>query len=202
MARRFLVSMDSEEMDWRFSTEDKRLSDHAGKVDFGHSLEEVQPILNRLPPREADMIRMYFFQKKEQKDIGKIFNVSQGDVFYRLNRAIERIKFILELPAITKETMVAELGPILEGDPYLEIMWILYETTSQTEVARRVGSTQGKVRYRFLKSLKRVEEAAEVDPAKYSKYVQAYKMIMKSFNALRELTTQVRWSDKFEGEKR
>lgn len=201
MPRKFLVNLPDEQMRWRFSNEDKKQIADA-PVDFGgHTLKEVEEVLSRIPPREADMLRMYYFFGKEQKDIGQIFNVSQGDVFYRLNRAIKRIKFILALPHLDFEQMKLDLGPILEDDLHLNIMWGLYTTTSQTEVALRSGMTQGKVRYRFLKCLRRIRECAEVDP-KYEVYVKAFEMVQENFNALRELSTQDRWQDKFTGERR
>jgi len=192
--------MSDEDMRWRFSQADKK--GVRSPVDFGgHSLSEIEAVLVRIPLREADMVRMYYFHNKEQKDIGQIFNVSQGDVFYRLNRAIKRIKFIMALPSVTQEQMKLDLGPILEDDLHLMIMWGLYETTSQTEVALRAGMTQGKVRYRFLKCLKKIKQCALVED-KYQVYVTIFDMVAKNFNAIRELSTQDRWKSKFKGEKR
>jgi hypothetical protein len=200
MKRRFLISMPHDEMQWRFSSE--MSDDPPTRQEFPFTIADVEKVLSRLPPREADMVRMYFLSRKEQKDIGKIFNVSQGDVFYRLNRAIRRIKFLLELPEITREQMEKDLKPILEDDLHLEIMWGLYTTTSQTEVARQTQTSQGKIRYRFLKILKRIQDCADLNPKVYGVYVKAFEMIKGSFNAVRELSTQKRWSHKFEGEKR
>lgn len=201
MPRKFLINLSQTDMMWRFSQEDKRqINDKP--IDFGgHTLQEVEAVLCQIPPREADMVRLYYIQNLEQKAIGRVFQVSQGDVFYRLNRAIKRIKFILDLPKITQEQMEADLRPIMEDDLYLHIMWGLYTTTSQTEVATRCGLTQGKIRYRYLKALKRVRECADVD-TKYEVYVKAFTMIQQSFNITRELRTQDRWKHKFEGEKR
>src|SRR5690554_5695563 len=43
----------------------------------------IDPLLERIPDREADIIYMYFYQEKRQADIAVIFNMTQAAVSYR-----------------------------------------------------------------------------------------------------------------------
>jgi DNA-directed RNA polymerase specialized sigma24 family protein len=74
---------------------------------------KVREVMGKLPEREADMLDLYFFKKKYQADVGKIFGVSQGDVSYRIKRAIKRIKFLLAYPEIDTDLMIKDLALIM-----------------------------------------------------------------------------------------
>ncbi|NBY14027.1 MAG: sigma-70 family RNA polymerase sigma factor, partial [Betaproteobacteria bacterium] len=50
-------------------------------------VEVVRKVLDRLPPREADFVDLYFFKKVRQTTIAALFNVSQPTICYRLQRA-------------------------------------------------------------------------------------------------------------------
>ena len=63
----------------------------------------------------------------------------------------------------------------------------MWETTCQSEVANRLGLTQGRVRHRFFKAVKVLETAAQRD-AKFSPYLKIFSAISaKKFNILREV---------------
>ena len=159
-------------------------------------MQKVQDALKMLPKRERDMLEMYFFKEKGQAEIGRLFHVTQGDVSYRISRSIERLKFYLDLPKVCTRRMAMDLMRIL-GDPeYVTIMNLMFHTTSQTAVGNQVGLTQGKVRYRFIKSLERIKEAARAKPI-YAVYVHIFEKISENFNILRSLDTQERWAGKF-----
>lgn len=183
---------------------------------FDDRADAVKDLIDRLPKREADMIYLYFFKKKYQADIGRIFNVSQGDVSYRIKRGVKRIKFLLEYPEIPYAEMLKDLDPILPfedvrsvisdvvpgdldfcGDNlYLRIMVGMYKTSSQSVVAKTLGIYQNRVRYRFLKGLSIIKEHGKTNP-KYNKYVHAFEMVEQNPNILRELKIQDRWKHKF-----
>jgi hypothetical protein len=63
-------------------------------------------------------------------------------------------------------------------------------------VGNEVGLTQGKVRYRFIKSLDRIREAAKTRPV-FKVYEHIFERIASNFNILRSLDTQERWAEKF-----
>jgi DNA-directed RNA polymerase specialized sigma24 family protein len=146
------------------------------------NLERVREVMDGLPPREADFIQLYFFQHKTQTDIAEIFKVSQPTVCYRLQRATKRVRFVLSLPNVTEEELEGVLGSFLSDPEDVRIMLLMFETTCQSAVARRLEITQGKVRHRFMRSTKRMRDLPEME-----KYAQIFTAISDNLNMLREV---------------
>lgn len=69
----------------------------------------IQPLLDRIPEREADLIYLYFIQRKRQLDIATIFGITQAAVSYRLERGLQRIRFLLSIPQVTEEELRSDL---------------------------------------------------------------------------------------------
>lgn len=69
----------------------------------------IAPLLDRIPEREADLIYLYFIQRKRQLDIATIFGITQAAVSYRLERGLQRIRFLLSIPQVTEEELRADL---------------------------------------------------------------------------------------------
>lgn len=121
------------------------------------SFSAIEPYLVRIPPREADLIRLYYHDQMKQEQIAKLFNITQAAVSYRLARGRRRIQFLFTIPELEYDTFEIELGTkFTEQDR--EILWRMYETTCQSEVAKQMGLTQGRVRHRFFRSLSRIKE--------------------------------------------
>jgi predicted transcriptional regulator len=128
--------------------------------------EDIEPFLNKLPPREIDLLTLYRKFGKNQKDIARMFSVTQGAVSSRLKRALDRLKFLRDLPKITEEEIDQALGNIF--DPMeVEIIKCMKETTCQSRTAEIINQrfcltdekhrmTQVKVRHRFEKCLLRL----------------------------------------------
>jgi len=152
------------------------------REDCEASLERVREIMDDLPDREADFVDLYFFFHKTQTDIADIFKVSQPTVCYRLQRATERIRFLLSLPDVTIEEMETAMCGFLSDPEDVKIMVKMYRTTCQSEVASQLGITQGKVRHRFMRSTKRMQ-----DNPKMSKYAEIFGAIAGKLNIRREV---------------
>lgn len=145
-------------------------------------IERIKKILGDLPPREADFVDLYFFRHLKQTDIAAIFNVSQPTVCYRLQRATTRIQFILELPDICRDKLIEDLRKFLSDPLDVEIMTLMYDTTCQSEVAKRLGVSQGLVRHRFIRSIKRM-----MANARMTEYAKLFTTISENLNILREV---------------
>ena len=152
------------------------------REDAQASLERVREIMDDLPDREADFVDLYFFFHKTQTDIADIFKVSQPTVCYRLQRATERIRFLLSLPDVTIEEMEVAMRGFLADPEDVSIMVKMYRTTCQSEVASQLGITQGKVRHRFMRSTKRMSENV-----KMAKYAEIFTAISTKLNIRREV---------------
>lgn len=145
-------------------------------------IEQIKGIVEMLPPREADFVDLYYFHRLRQTDIAAIFGVSQPTVCYRLARAADRIKFLLHLPEINRTEMTNELSGFLTDPLDVQIMVLMWKTTCQSEVASRLGVSQGLVRHRFLRSLDRMR-----DNHRFKKYVDLFEYIADNLNILREV---------------
>lgn len=149
-------------------------------------LDRVKVILDSLPPIEADFIDLYFFRHIKQTDIAEIFGVSQPTVCYRLQRAIQRIKYLLEVPQIDPEVLRADLSAFLTDPMDVSIMVFMYETTCQSEAAKRLNVSQGLVRHRFIRSIDRMSKHPGMQF-----YGDVFSLVARNLNILREVRRPV-----------
>lgn len=145
-------------------------------------IDRVKEILLTLPPREADFVDLYFFKHIKQTKIAAIFNVSQPTVCYRLQRATERIKFILKLPYFKADQIEKDMKAVLTNSLDVQIMVLMYQTTCQSSVARALGVSQGLVRHRFIRSIRKLEPMESM-----AEYVDTFRKISQNLNILREI---------------
>ena len=145
-------------------------------------VERVRNMLDLLPPREADFVDLYYFRQINQTDIATIFGVSQPTVCYRLKRATSRIQFLLQLTPITRPELEEAVNGFLTDKLDAQIMILMWETTCQSEVAKRLGVTQGLVRHRFIRGVKRMK-----DNEHYADLAQMFDSIAENLNILREV---------------
>lgn len=204
--------VDPTELESRFSIEDGLgFLDTTGNETISdesvEQLDRVKKILHLLPDREADFVELYFFRKLKQTDIATIFRVSQPTVCYRLQRAANRIRFLLRLPDLEDGELEQVFADFLVDPLDVEIMVLMYETTCQSEVAKRLGVSQGLVRHRFIRTITKMgweqsagaksnlpREWVKVDPVTdpevfvtMDKYASMYKTIADNLNILREV---------------
>jgi len=151
-------------------------------ADDAKMISKVKEIMESLPPIEYDFVDLYFFRHLKQTDIASIFGVSQPTVCYRLQRAINRIKFLLQLPHVDRHDMKRDLGRFLSDPMDIDIMVYLYETTCQSEAAKRLGVSQGLVRHRFIRTIDRMSRNEAM-----SFYADLFSTIAQNLNILREV---------------
>jgi hypothetical protein len=152
-------------------------------------LNQVTDLLEMLPPREADFIELYFFKKLRQTAIAELYNVSQPTVCYRLQRGAARLRFLIELPTFRMDDMKEDLQGVFEDPVDVEIMLGMARSTCQSEVARDLGGTQGFVRHRFLRSLRKLREHSDMGI-----YVEVFEMVEKNLNILKD-TCRATWGE-------
>jgi len=214
MSSGYVIPIDPAELANRFSAPPDLLENEAEEADEGEALfsgedfeNRIAPLLERIPQREADLIYLYYIQKKRQADIAEIFEVTQAAISYRLDRGLQRIKFLLSIPHVTEEEMREDLADAFQQID-VNILVGMWQTTCQSEVAATLGLTQGRVRHRFFKSVgtlkdlaaacegcERCEEDHDDDnecevfqPNKYEPYSRIFSAISsKKFNILREV---------------
>ncbi len=133
-------------------------------------ISELEPYLNLIPPREVDLIDMYYHKEKKQKEIASFFSISQGAVSHRLTRAIKRLFFIRDMPKIGDRELQNRLKEVFtESDA--DVVFYMIRTTCQSKTAqivnkkyRQCNLTQVKVRHKFHRAVLQLSERAKDDP--------------------------------------
>jgi DNA-directed RNA polymerase specialized sigma24 family protein len=145
-------------------------------IDENHVLEftAISRYLKRIPEREADLIQLYHQDKMKQEQIAKLFGITQAAVSYRLHRGIRRIQFLRTIPELEQEVFQDELSQNFCAQD-MEILWRMYETTCQSEIAKRMGLTQGRVRHRFFRALQKLKDLIAEEAREKQIYLQAIK---------------------------
>lgn len=194
----YVISVDPSELASRFRAPDEEAdrifdeepTEDANKEPLFSTLNyeaQIKPLLDRIPEREADLIDLYFIQKKKQADIATIFGVTQAAISYRLDRGLQRIRFLLSIPQVDEDELRLELPKVPFKEIDVNILVGMWETTCQSEVAARLGLTQGRVRHRFFGAVKTLDKRAK-ENADFAPYHKIFSAIAdKNFNVLREV---------------
>lgn len=205
MSGGYVISVDPAELANRFASapsepmfDGEEPEEDAHDASFLSSLsyeDQIKPLLDRLPEREADLIELYYIQKKRQADIAEIFGVTQAAISYRLDRGLQRIRFILSIPDVTEEEMRFDLPHVPFRPLDVDILVGMWQTSSQTVVASKLGLTQGRVRHRFFEAVKTLEKRS-AEETRFTPYFKIFKSIgSKRFNILREVKLP-QWADR------
>lgn len=135
-------------------------------------LEDYEDFIRRLPQREQDLIDMYCKNRKKQKEIASFFGVTQGAVSHRLTRALERLRFLRDMPKLTQDLRVLLKDHFISFD--IDVVETMIETTCQSKTAEILNKrhrlrgdkqmTQVKVRHRFERSIAKLEQMVPDHP--------------------------------------
>jgi predicted transcriptional regulator len=161
--------MDPVEIQNRYSVEKHSFS---RPQESPFKLEDYEEFIRRLPQREQDLIEMYCRNRKKQKEIASFFGVTQGAVSHRLTRAIQRLKYLRDMPKLT-----GDLRELLKGhlSPFdIDVVETMIETTCQSRTAELLNKrhrlrgdkqmTQVKVRHRFERSVIKMQQLVPDHP--------------------------------------
>lgn len=202
MSNGYVIPVDPAELASRFAAPAVLLDDEAppesedvsALFSSGDYETRIAPLLDRIPEREADLIYLYYVCKKRQADIAEIFDVTQAAISYRLDRGIQRLKFLLAIPSVTEEELREDLRGLFEQID-VDILVGMWRTTCQSEVANSLRLTQGRVRHRFFKAVNKLKIAAAHDEL-FRPYEKIFTSISsKKFNILRAVSLP-QWSNR------
>lgn len=187
------ILLDPSDLERMFSTQDswaelpsvyeEPTSEHLGQ------LEEVRAVLDQIPPREADFIELYFFQKIRQTTIANLYNVSQPTVCYRLARGATRLRYLIDMPPYEEDELEKDLSGVLSDPIDVKIMVGMLKTTCQSDVAKTLGTSQGFVRHRFLRTIAQLEQIPAME-----NYVKVFRHVFGNINILKS-STRSSWGD-------
>jgi len=115
--------------------------------------------MSRISPLEADLLELYLLKGVSQAQLGKIFQYTQPNIHYRIARGIQRLKVFINIEMYTEEELRERLGSFFTDRKDIDVLVLIYTHSSQSLVARIIGESQGKVRYRYLKCIKALEQS-------------------------------------------
>lgn len=202
MSNGYVIPVDPAELASRFAAPSTLLDDGppaepdemAALFTSGDYETRVAPLLDLIPEREADLIYLYYVCRKRQADIAEIFDVTQAAISYRLDRGIQRLKFLLSIPSVTEDEIRADLCDLF-AQIDVDILVGMWHTTCQSEVANMLRLTQGRVRHRFFKAVAKLKVAADRD-GKYRPYERIFTTIAsKNFN-IKKSVSLPQWKDR------
>jgi DNA-directed RNA polymerase specialized sigma24 family protein len=127
-----------------------------------NQLESIFRHMGRINEMEADMLELHLVKGVPQSTIGKIFGYTQPNIHYRIMRALDRLRVILKIQIFSEEELEEKLRGFFTNEKDILVMKLVYLYSSQSLVAREIGESQGKVRYRFLRCLKAMENCEEL----------------------------------------
>lgn len=153
----------------------------------------IAPLLQQLPTREADILFRYHILRETQAEIAATYGLTQAALSYLLSKSMKRINFILTAPLVTEEGMRHDLKEHFSPED-LNIFVLLWQTTCQSETAVELGLTQGKVRYRFVSALTKLDSLCEEIPS-LEVYSRLFGLIRVNFCILKEVHLP-KWSDR------
>jgi predicted transcriptional regulator len=169
MPGKHVRTIDSRLLESVYYVEEQEYTDYMD----GITVEDIVKFMDRLPAREQDFVELYCFKRKRQKDIARMFNITQGAVSHRLSRARKRLRFLKDMPKIDDHLLMAKLKQQFQPME-ADIVYHMTKTTCQSLVAKIINKkynlvdkaalTQVKVRHKFLKAISRLKELGASDP--------------------------------------
>lgn len=152
-------------------------------------VEKIHTILehmSKVSPVEADMVELHLLHGLSQAYLGKIFGYTQPNVHYRVNRGLDRLKVYAQITIYEEDDLRKILSGFFIDNKDIEVLVLLYTYSSQSYVARLLGDTQGKIRYRYLKCLKAMEQSPKLNDV-----YKTFKVISENITLLRVLPEEV-----------
>lgn len=119
----------------------------------------------------------------KQEQIANLFGITQAAVSYRLHRGIKRIQFLRTIPELEHDQFELELGPKF-CDQDREILWRMNETTCQSEIAKQMNLTQGRVRHRFFRSLQKIKDLIAEEAREKQIHIQVLRKQGRDLNEI------------------
>ena len=161
-------NMDPLEIENRFSDEKNFFYDQESS---NLSYNDFMPFIDKLPDKERDLINLYYYQGKKQKEIAEIFSVTQGAISHRLSRAGKRLRFLRDMPKLQGD--INETLKEYFNEFEIDLINTMIETTCQSRTAEILNEkyafegdarmTQVKVRHKFERYIDRIKNKRRTD---------------------------------------
>jgi len=143
-----------------------------------------RPIFGFLNSKDLDILYLIFVSGKKQKDVQEILGRSQSSLAYDIKRIRRRLRFISYLHNVF-DIFLDFLRRESEGEDFtpeeIEILTLMFYTSSFTLTASVLGTSQVRVRHSYTKCLRRMEERQMWD------VYEIFMVIRSNLNTVRRL---------------
>jgi hypothetical protein len=115
-----------------------------------------------LNDKDRDILYLIFVSRKKQKDVQRILHRSQPSLCYDIKRIRRRLRYIFYLHSVFDifVRFVEEKSKYFTPDE-MEILTLMFYTSSFTMTSDMMGLSQVKTRYAYNKCLRRIEFLAQ-----------------------------------------
>lgn len=122
-------------------------------------LKAFRSVLSLLNAKDRDILYLIFVSGKKQKDVQEILGRSQPSLCYDIKRIRKRLRFIFYLDSVFDIFLEFVADPPEIFEPIeVEVMLLMFYTSSFTATSDVLGVSQVKVRYSFDRCLRKLEE--------------------------------------------
>lgn len=126
---------------------------------------EVEPLFELLPPLEAEIFWMLYVKRKHQKDVAKLFGISQPTVSYRYRRTLTKIRYLMLLSSLPVMRAIQEIDFL--SDVEKEILHDFWFYLNQEMVGTKHDVKQSTVKWIFTKTIRRLRKLEPQDPERW-----------------------------------
>jgi uncharacterized protein (DUF302 family) len=125
-----------------------------------NQLRDFRSVLSFLNEKDRDILFLVFCSGKKQKEVETIIKRSQPSLCYDIKRIRRRVRFISYLNSVLDvfisfvESKHPDFGPF-----EMDVLTLMFYTSSFTVTAEVIGCSQVKVRYSFDRCLAKLAES-------------------------------------------
>jgi hypothetical protein len=155
------------------------------------TIEQVRAfrsVFGFLNEKDRDILYLIFVSRKKQKDVQRILGRSQPSLCYDIKRIRLRLRFIFYLHSVMDEFVAFVENQRRYFLPEeIEILTLMFYTSSFTMTSEMMGISQVRTRYAFNKCLRRMEALGAFGNAEIWKAYEIFCQIRANLNAVRRL---------------
>jgi hypothetical protein len=171
-------------------------------VRLGVEEDRLRGALDRLPPKERDILDLAV-RGKTQTDIAEVMGgTSQSSISYKIGRAIQRLRFWLSVPVVTEREIRSAFEKVVhrrkEGrytwGSRIDILVAFHKETGQLATAQATGATYSRVRHVLIVETAKLVARAEQDES-VRDVAQWFSAVVggRHWNVAREQTRSPEW---------
>jgi len=163
------------------------------------SVEQVlafRSIFGFLNDKDRDILYLIFVSRKKQKDVQRILNRSQPSLCYDIKRIRRRLRYIFYIHSVFDIFIrfIEEKSKYFTQDE-MEILTLMFYTSSFTMTAEMMGFSQVRTRYAYNKCLRKmgflaqlfIEDGNKKEEDEMWEIREIFMSIRENLNAIRRI---------------